>query len=124
MSNEERAYMLRTGVPLTDNERTVATEMHMERAAALASVVAKLKAELRTAQSALDGENDCVRRINNDWKDLGPNSTLLISELERKRILRGMPVYDIEVVYSFKPNVTARYIPDETETYAAKPNPR
>lgn len=116
--------MLQTGVPLTDTERTVATEMHMERQAALGTVIAKLKAELRTATSAHDVETDCIRRINEDWKDLGPNSTLLISELERKRILRGMPAYDIEVVYTFLPDITARYIPDETETYAAKPTPR
>lgn len=121
MSNEERAYMLANGCPLTDDERGVAIAMHQERAVGLACNIAKLEAELRVMRDSHAGETSAIQRLNEDWKDLGPDTTLFISESERRRILAGLPLYEIEIRYSLPSTIQARFVPDETERYANNP---
>lgn len=119
MSHEEKAYMLATGQPLTDTERTVAIDMHRERACRISNNIARLEAELRHQQDILDGENAVVRHINDDWKDLGPNTMLFISETERARIRKGLPTADLSITYATLDVIHPRFIPDETEAATA-----
>ena len=122
MSPQDRTYMMQTGVPLTDDERRLAIDMHMAAAANIAGNISKLEAELRVLQDRHTAETARIDRLNKDWPNLGPNTILLISEHERDRIIEGMQVFKVELNWTGPETIEARYIPDITTDLAARKN--
>jgi hypothetical protein len=118
MSEEEKAYMRTIGQPLTPDERNVAIQMREQQAAVYSQNISRLEAELRWQQGNLKAAEQETLALTTDWDSLGPDSTIYLSERTRRTILDGLSVYGIAVAYNEEVNISARFIPDETEAHA------